>query len=36
MIGKKQGALNKETRFGTVALTKAEGQLCIYQQGKPF
>ena len=26
----------KETGLGTVALHKAEGQLCIYQQGKPF
>ena len=26
----------KVTRVGTVALPKTEGQLCIYQQGKPF
>ena len=24
------------TLLDTVALPKAEGQLCIYQQGKPF
>ena len=26
----------KVTQVGTVALRKTEGQLCIYQQGKPF